>query len=334
MKDPTIYDVAESANVSITTVSRVLNTPHQVREKTRQKVLAAIEALKFVPKAEATDRARKRFGKIGVLTPHLTMPSFVERLRGIADTLHATKYELIVYSVENNEQLQHYVDMLSASKRVDGLIVMTLPVDETALKRLQAQKIEIVCIEVPNPLCSTITVNNFWGGVLAAQHFVDKGYRRFAYIGEPFQISADLGTGNSEKRLKGFQAGLQDNGMRLHDEYICLAVSHSIDAAIEQTQYLLDLPKPPDALFTYSDLCAIGALKVLRQRKMHAPEDLAIVGFDNIDAADFVELTTVDQSLEQSGKLATEVLLSRLEGKIIVVQNIELQAQLVERGTT
>ena len=146
-----------------------------------------------------------------------------ERLRGIADTLHATEYELIVYSVANNEQLQHYVDMLSASKRVDGLIVMTLPVDETALKRLKAQRIEIVCIEVPNPLCSTITVNNFWGGALAAQHLVDKGYCRFAYIGEPFQLSENSGTGNSEKRLQGFQAGLQENGMRLDDEYIRLA---------------------------------------------------------------------------------------------------------------
>jgi LacI family transcriptional regulator len=261
------------------------------------------------------------------------MQSFVERLRGIAEALYATEYELIVYSVANDEQLQHYLDMLSASKRVDGLIVMTLQVDETTLKRLQAQKIEIVCIEVPNPLCNTITINNFWGGALAAQHLIDKGYQRFAYIGEPFHATGDLRIGNSEKRLQGFQAGLQENGMRLSDEYIRL-VPYSMEAAIEQTRYLLDLPEPPDALFTYSDLYAIWALKVLRQRKMHAPEDLAIVGFDNIDASDLVELTTVDQSLEQSGKLAVEVLLSRLEGKITVIQNIELQAQLLERSTT
>lgn len=330
-KNSTIYDVARVAGVSISTVSRVLNTPHQVTETTREKVLHAIDQLQFVPKAEASARARKRFGRIGVLTPSLTMPSFVERLRGVAQGLHNTEYELIVYSVGHETHLRHYLDMLSASKRVDGLIIMTLPIDAVSLKRLIANEVEIVCIEVTNPLCSNITANNILGGRLAAQHLLAKGYRRFAYVGEPFQIAPE--TNNSAKRLDGFREALLEHGIELSDNSIRL-FPFAMEEVISQTSQLLDLSIPPEAIFTYSDLYAIGVLKAARSRGLNIPEDLALVGFDNIDAADFVELTTVDQHLEESGKLATELLLSRIMGKAPIVQNIELQIQIQERRTT
>lgn len=330
-KASTIYDVARMADVSIATVSRVLNSPYQVTETTREKVLHAIAQLQFVPKAEASARARKHFGRIGVLTPSLTVPSFVERLRGVAHALHNTEYELIVYSVGNNAQLQHYLDMLSASRRLDGLIIMTLPIEEKSLKRLIANHLEIVCIEVANPFCCNITANNTLGGQFAATHLLEKGYRRCAYIGENFHIASE--TNNSAKRLQGFRDTLHIYGMELPDEYIRL-FPFTMDGTIEHTHQLLDLSPPPEAIFTYSDLYAIGVLKAARMRKMHIPEDVAVIGFDNIDAADFVELTTVDQHLEESGKLATELLISRMTGKAPIVQNIELQIQIKERGTT
>lgn len=330
-KNSTIYDVAEEAGVSISTVSRVLNSPQQVSESTREKVLTAIEQLQFVPKAEASARARKQFGRIGVLTPSLTVLSFVERLRGIAHALNDTDFELIVYSVGNSAQLQHYLDMLSVSRRVDGLIIMTLPIDEKSLNRLISNDIEIVCIEVANPFCCNITVNNTLGGQLAAKHLLKKGYRRCAYVGENFQVASE--TNNSAKRLQGFREILHENDLELPDEYVRL-LPFTMDDVIEHTQQLLDLPTPPEAIFTYSDLYAIGVLKATRSRKMYIPDELAVMGFDNIDAAEFMELTTVDQNLEESGRLAIEVLLSRMAGKIQVVQNIELQIQIKERNTT
>jgi LacI family transcriptional regulator len=334
VKFSTIYDVAKVAGVSISTVSRVLNAPYQVREPTRQKVLQAIERLQFVPKAEAIARARKTFGRIGVLTPSLTMLSFVERLRGVANALHNTDYELIVYSVTNTTQLQHHLDLLSASKRVDGLVVMTLPIDEKSLTRLLTNGVEVVCIEVTNPLCCNITVNNTLGGELVAQYFLEQGYQPCAYIGESFDIAPE--TNNSAKRLQGFQEGLHKHGIELPEAYIRLlplTMENVMNGVIAQTHHLLDLPDPPEAIFTYSDLYAIGVLKAARSRNLSVPEDLALIGFDNIDVADFMELTTVDQHLEESGRLAIEVLLARIANPSQVVRNIELQAQIKTRGT-
>ncbi len=336
-KNFTIYDVAREAGVSIATVSRVLNSPQRVSETTRKKVHHTIEKLQFIPKAEAIARARKQFGRIGVLTPSLTEPSFVERLRGIAFALNNTDYELIVYSVGNTVQLQHFLDMLSVSRRVDGLIIMTLPINEHALERLISNDIEIVCIEVTNPLCCNITVNNTLGGQLAATHLLNKGYRRYAYVGEGFEIAP--ATDNSAKRFHGFRQALLENGIEIHEGYIRLfplkwTMPFNMDDVIAETQKLLDLPTPPEAIFAYSDLYAIGVLKTARLRKIAVPEELAVLGFDDIDAAEFMELTTVDQHLEESGKLAIEVLLSRITGSIKVVRNIELQVQIKERRTT
>jgi len=329
--DPTIYDVARTAGVSISTVSRVLNAPHQVSEATRKKVLKAIEELKFVPKAEASARARKRFGRIGVLTPFLTTSSFVERLGGIAHALHGTEYELIVYSVRNSYQLQHYLDMFSASRRVDGLIILSLPIDEESLRRVIAKNIQVVSIEVPNSFCCNITVDNILGGQLAAKYLLQKGHRRCAYIGE--NIDSINETRNCEKRLRGFREELFKAGIELSEDYTRL-FPLTMENVVEQTNILLDFPSPPTAIFTYSDMYAIGVLKAARLRKLHVPEDLAVIGFDNIDAADFMELTTIDQNLEESGRLAVEVFLSRVAGRIQAVQNIELQIHIKERSTT
>ena len=340
IQHPTIYNVAESAGVSIATVSRVLNSPYQVTESTRQKVLQAIEDLNFVPKAEASVRAKKHIGRIGVLTPFLTTPSFVERIEGIAHALDGTEYELIVYSVRNAKQLQHYLDMFSAARRLDGLIILSLPIEDEALRRVVANGTQAVSIEVSNAFCCNITVDNIAGGCLAAAHLLEKGYRRCAYIGE--SIEPMNKTGNCEKRLQGFRERLQQDGLDIPKEYIRLfsltmdeSEQHAqIEEAALHTYALLDLPTPPQAIFTYSDMYAIGVLKALRQRKLHAPEDLAVVGFDNIHVADFMELSTVDQNLEESGRLAVEFLLSRFEGKSQAIQNIELQIHVKERNTT
>jgi LacI family transcriptional regulator len=169
------------------------------------------------------------------------------------------------------------------------------------------------------------------GGYLAATHLLEKGYRRCAYIGESIEPLND--TGNCEKRLRGFREGLRQGGVDLPEDRIRL-FPNIMEEMVRQTHALLDLPAPPQAIFAYSDMYAIGAMKALQARKLHAPDDLAIVGFDNIHAADFMELTTVDQNLEDSGRLAVEFLLSRFAGKSQAIQNIELQIQIKERSTT
>ena len=135
-KTPTIYDVAKRAGVSITTVSRMLNAPDKVNPETRERILAAIDTLGFVPKAEARARALRQTGRIGVVTPFFTAPSFVQRLRGIAGALSRENYELVVYTVESAAHLQSYLASLPLTGNLDGLVIMSLPIGDAEAHRL------------------------------------------------------------------------------------------------------------------------------------------------------------------------------------------------------
>jgi DNA-binding LacI/PurR family transcriptional regulator len=155
MPDVTIYDVANQANVSIATVSRTLNFPHQVSEQTRQRVLSTIDRLGFVPKAEAMARARKRTGRIGVVTPFFTQSSFVQRLRGVAQALASSTYELVIYSADSAAHCRSHLESLPIVRRLDGLIIMSLLIDDEIAERLQKHNLYTVMVETSHPALVT-----------------------------------------------------------------------------------------------------------------------------------------------------------------------------------
>lgn len=328
---PTIYEVAREAQVSIATVSRVLNAPQRVRDSTRQRVMGAVEKLGFVPKAEASARARKDFKRIGVLSPFFTAPSFVQRVRGVATTLAETDYELIVYTVDSLAKLGAYLDMLPVSRRVDGLIVMSLPLDESAARRIVDNHLETVCLEFEHPRFASVQVDNLRGGRLAAEHLLSKGYRRLAFIGETGEPAYSLHP--SDERLRGFSQTLADAGVDLPEPYV-RRQRFSMRAVIDVTLELLELPRPPEAIFTTSDIQAVGVLKAARQRGLRVPQDLALIGFDDIDLADYLELTTVNQSLDASGRTAVEMLLARLADPDRPLHTVRIQLDVIQRSTT
>jgi DNA-binding LacI/PurR family transcriptional regulator len=329
-RDPTIYQVADTAGVSIATVSRVLNAPQRVNEDTRKKVLKAIEELHFVPKAEASARARKDFKRVGVLTPYFTEPSFVQRMRGISNVLMGGEYELIVYAVESLAQLRGYLDMLPISRRIDGLIIMSLPLTNGDAERIRNNHLQTILVEYNHPFFSSIEIDNEYGGRLAAEYLLRKGYRRMAFIGEAGEPLYSLHP--STFRLTGFQKTLAEAGVPLTEEYIGL---NPLDMwrVTKQTHQFLDLPEPPDAIFACSDIQAAGVLKAAREQGLKVPEDVAILGFDNIDLADYMELTTIDQSLDESGRTAMELLMARMADPDRPQQSIKLQLSVIERNT-
>jgi len=329
-RDPTIYQVAEAAQVSIATVSRVLNAPHRVNEDTRKRVLKVIAELHFVPKAEASARARRDFKRIGVLTPYFTEPSFVQRMRGISNVLMGSEYELIVYAVESLAQLRGYLDMLPISRRIDGLILMSLPLKNGDAERIRDNHLQTILIEYNHPFFSTIEIDNEYGGRLAAEYLLGKGYRRMAFIGEAGEPPYSLHP--SAYRLTGFQTALAESGFPLHEEYIGLNPL-KMDTVIRQTRQFLDLPKPPEAIFACSDIQAAGVLKAAREWGLKVPDDLAVLGFDNIDLAGYMELTTIDQALDESGRTAVELLIARMAAPERPMQNIKLQLNVIERST-
>lgn len=161
---PTIYEVARTAGVSITTVSRVLNDPQKVNQKTLQTVLSAIDEIGFVPRAEARARAIKENRRIGVISPFITAPSFVQRMRGVATALMNTKYEMVIYTVDSSDRLHGYLAKLPLTHSLDGLIVMSLPFGDDEANRLLEHGVETVLIEFPQPVFSTVEIDDVAGG--------------------------------------------------------------------------------------------------------------------------------------------------------------------------
>ena len=334
MATTTIYDVAKRAGVSIATVSRVLNAPDRVAEETRTQVLTAIDELGFVPKFEARTRARKQIGRIGVLTPHFTADSFVDRLRGVSAALAGLPYELVVYDVTTPAQRDGYLTNLALTRQVDGLIAIGLPFDATMASRLRTHQMPIVQIgTLAQPFShrfDRIVTDDEAAGRMAADYLLARGHRRVGFVGTGIQadVAADFGTSN----LDGFRQALALAGVPLPNAYVSLA-SFGLEQARRQAYRLLDLPDPPTAIYAASDTQALGVISAARERGLKVPDDLAVIGFDDIEIAEFMGLTTVGQPLKEAGRLAVELLLRQLADQEHVVQQREMPLTLKQRTT-
>jgi DNA-binding LacI/PurR family transcriptional regulator len=331
MANVTIYDVAKAAGVSIATVSRVLNTPQQVQEQTRQRVQTAIEQLNFVPRAEASARARRSHGRIGVLAPFFTYPSFVQRLRGVASVLDGSAYELVVYNVDTPAHCRQYLENLPLSRRLDGLLIMSISIDDQVAQRFIQQELPVVLLETAHSAFSSIIIDHVAGGRLAADYLLAKGYRQVAFIGGDSEIPGYT-VHTSELRLTGYRAALQEAGVFLPAQRVRMT-QNSMEQARLQADALLALPEPPTAIFAGSDTLALGVLKAARQRNLNIPGDVAIIGFDDLDIADYIGLTTIDQSLDESGRVAVELLLTRIAEPARSVQHVRLPLREKPRET-
>jgi len=330
MPHATVYDVANKAEVSISTVSRVLNAHGSVSEGTRARVLSAIDELGFVPKAEAAALARRAGSRIGVLAPFFTYPSFVERLRGVANALSGSRCELVIYNVDSSARRDDYLASLPVARRLDGLIVMALPFDQVAARRLVAHHLETVLIEFSEEPFSSIRIDDRAGGRLAAEHLLEKGHRRCAFVGDC--DLPDYAVRTSDWRLEGFRQALQAAGVELPEAYIALA-PHSRENARLSAHSLMELPDPPTAIFVASDHQAVGVLKAARERGLVVPRDVAVLGFDDLDIANYIGLTTIRQPLEESGRVAVELLLARLADPSRPAQRVRFPLTLVARET-
>ncbi len=331
MSQTTVYEVAEKAGVSIATVSRVLNSPDKVSASTRQRVLAAIDSLDFIPNTEAAARARKGSGRIGVLAPFFTYPSFVQRLRGVADALADSPYELVIYNVDSSARLAGYLVSLPLTRRLDGLIIMALPFSDIATDRFIASYLSTVLVELSSNVFSSICIDDRAGGRMAAEFLIAKGRRRCAFVGD--SDVPDYVIQTSEWRLQGYREALAAAGVALPAAYVALA-PHGMQNARRSAHRLFDLPEPPDAVFAASDTQALGVLKAAHERGLAVPDQVAVIGFDDVDMADYLGLTTICQPLDESGRVAVDLLQDRLTDPTRPAQQLHLPLTLVQRETT
>ncbi len=330
-KKPTIYDVASSAGVSIATISRVLNAPDKVNPETRKRVMSAIDTLGFIPKAEARARAMQNTDRIGVLTPFFTAPSFVQRLRGVASALSRANYELVIYPVDSVEHLQGYISSIPIMQNIDGLIIMSLAIEDKDARRLHDNNMETVLIEYSHARLNSIEIDDEYGGQMAARHLAEKGHKRVAFLGD-IEPPEKYAIHPVKSRLQGFKKMLDEAGIALPRKYVKQA-AYTQKSAQEAALELLNTDPPPTAIFAAADIQAISVMKVARQLKLSIPDDIAVIGFDDIDIADYMDLTTIGQNLDESGRLAVEILLSHIIAER-ALQHIKIPLTLVERQTT
>ncbi len=331
-KSPTIYDVARLSGVSISTISRVLNMPDKVNSETHKRVMDAIDKLGYVPRADARARALQNTDRIGVLTPFFTAPSFVQRLRGVASALSKANYELVIYPVDSMDHLQGYLSSIPLMRNIDGLIIMSLALGDQDAQRLIRNGMETVVIEYSHPQLNSILIDDMHGGQLAAEHLIKKGHKTFAFLGD-IEPPERFAIHPVKSRLLGFKQSLQEAGFSLSRTYI-RSVPYTPTETRQAAHELMNLPKPPTAIFAASDTQALSIMKVARQLGIRVPDDLAIVGFDDIDVAEHVDLTTIRQHLDESGRLAAEIMLSRIGESERPLQHINLPLKMVERMTT
>ncbi|WP_034294060.1 LacI family DNA-binding transcriptional regulator [Herbaspirillum sp. RV1423] len=325
----TIKDVARQAGVSYTTVSHVLNKTRPVSVDARDRVLAAVEALAYVPSALARSLRSNATGSIGLIIPNNTNPYFSEVARGIEDSCYAAGYSVILCNSDDDPAKQRdYLNVL-LTKRCDGLIVATLA--QTDGELLRKMKVPTVLLDrAPKDMAiDLVAVDNAAGGALAAQHLLSLGRRRIACIAGP--QSLDI----SAERIAGLRKSLSEAGVLLQDDMLAYADFTSA-GGYAAARALLTAPMRPDAIFCCNDLMAIGALRAAAERGIEVPEALSVVGFDDIDLARFVHppLTSVAQNTRRLGQLTAQCLLDRIADPGRPVQRQTIMPELHVRGST
>ncbi|GHO99630.1 LacI family transcriptional regulator [Reticulibacter mediterranei] len=330
-RSKTIYDVATLAGVSISTVSLALNAPTRVSTETRRKVLEAVDALGFVPKPEAVARARRGVGRVGVIAPYTSYPSVARRLNGILHAGSQHEQEIVLFDQESAAQTTSpLLSSLPITGRLDGLIVVSLPLDEAAARRLTDLRLPTVLIDTHYSGFDSVSTSDSTGGRLVAEHLVARGHHRFSFLGETQQSL--LYVSPAQQRLAGYRAALSEAGYPLSENNVRFT-AHGIGPAFEAARHLLSIEQHPTAIFASSDTLAAGALKAAHDLGLAVPGGVAIVGFDDGELAEALNLTTVRQPLEESGRAAMERLLQQLD-QPGTVREVALGLELILRGTS
>ncbi len=330
----TIADVAAASGVGVGTVSRVINGAVNVREVTRARVLKVIDQLGYRPSHLATALSRGAQHSVAIVVPHLTRPSAVERLAGALAVLDAEGYDTVVCNVDSPAQRDHFLAALTSKDRTDGVIVMSLPISQHQLAAVRRAGVPMVAVDVPVRGVPYTIVDDTAGGRLAAEHLIALGHQRIGYVGDGGRrmTRSTFGFTSSGRRLAGYRQALLAAGLAACQSLVRLG-PHGAATAEALTTELLELQDPPTAIFASSDTQAMGVLAAADRVGLRVPGDLSVIGFDDIELAALIGLTTVRQPLEQSGVEGARRLSALLRGEQVRPVRQVLDLRLVQRDT-
>ncbi|MEW5815516.1 MAG: LacI family DNA-binding transcriptional regulator [Spirochaetota bacterium] len=328
----TITDIAKRAGVSNTTVSRVLNDKPDVDGNTRARILQIIQEAGYVRNPAARGLIAGKTNLIGFLVPSLHRPWTIEIIRGVAEGIEDTSYELVLYTTTLMEKSRELFGRALSNGLTDGLLVMLPPDGKQYLSSLFDRGFPIVLIDdrVSFPKLPTVMASSKEGAHQATRHLINLGHQTIGFIAGPMEFACCC------DRLEGYKLALAE----AHIDFSPKLVAHgdfSEASGVAQMEAWLDSADvSPSAVFASSDEMAFGAMKVITSRGMKIPNDVSIVGFDDIPFAAWTvpPLTTVRQPLHDIGRKAVEMLIRQIEGESLDATKVELMTELIIRAST
>ncbi len=330
----TIRDVADAAGVSTATVSRALRGLPHVDPVTRERVERVAKEMDYVVSPSASRLASGRTGTIGVIAPFIARWFFSTVLSGVESVLQASDIDLLVFEVGDPATHYRIPPEQRLRGRVDGLLVVSLPSDESAVAHLLSLGMPVSLIGSSAAGVPSVSIDDVAAGRIATQHLINIGHERIAIIsGQP----NPTGFTPAEDRRRGYQAALTEAGLSAGEELE--SYGYFTVAGGEQAMTgLLALSKPPTAVFAASDEMAFGAIRALQRHGMRPGHDVAVIGIDGHDLSDLLDLSTVVQPVRDLGRMATEALLTQLRlpaaERGLVAQATAVPTSLVVRGST
>ncbi len=330
-KHTTIKDIARELGLATSTVSMALNDHPRISDSTKKRVRALAKKHHYRPNIIARAMVRKRTHLIGLIITDIMSSFYPQIIQGIEDVVSEEFYSVILCATENSPgREQHYLQLLR-EKRVDGLIADPVPGahNEEAWRQLRQYSVPMVSIlqKLECEDAPYVIVDNYRGGYIATQHLIRNGHKTIAHLAGPTKLEI------SKLRKRGFKDALAEAGLPLHRALV-RSTKFNFEDGYKKTLELLKQATTPTAIFACSDIVAIGAIQALRRKNLRVPEDIAVIGFDDLFFASFSEipLTSVSQPKYEIGVRAARKILKLIEGK--PVKNETLKPTIVERQST
>lgn len=330
----TIADIARMANVSKATVSRVINNkPEGVSKETRENILRIIKESGFQPSMVARGLVTKKTKSIGLIITDIANSFYPLLVRGVEDYANQFGYSLFLCNSDNNpEKEKGYINVF-IEKSVDG-VILSSSMNETSFHYniLKSKNIPLVvldrCVE-GDQYDASVFFDNARGAYIAVNYLINKGHRNIAFISGPKSLII------SKHRLDGYRMALEEKNIEVKEDII-VEGDFQFESGYKRATELVDQGKEFTAIFAGNDLMAVGAIMALKKKNIRVPQDIEIIGFDNVDISRYIEpqLSTVGQSAYEMGVEGAKQLIKLIEGKKISKKDIILKPTLVLRETT
>jgi LacI family transcriptional regulator len=329
-----LKDIAQELGVSVVTVSKVLRGRPDIGEETRQRVLRRMQELNYRPNMVARGLVTGRTYTIGLIVPDLVQPYFAELARSISGVLRGADRALILASSQGDPAIEQSEMRTLLQRGVDVLLIASCQSDKWSLDALREAAVPCILVDrnLPKSSMSFVGIDDFRAGAMATEHLAEIGKKRIAHI-------AGGGTWPSAERLRGYQAALLKHSLEARPAYVVATSGLEEDGdtiGYESMRKLLRLPGPPDAVFCYNDMAALGAMHAAAEQGLRIPGDIAFVGCGNVGFSKYLRypLTSIDQSIPELGRIAGELALLLDDNRGRSAETVLLAPRLIVRDSS